>query len=330
MRVGFAGCHEISWRCLKAVAELCRANGDELAGAFNLLPEKGVKYSGFVEFDSLASEHNFPLHKITNLADAPALDLLRSFKLDVFFIIGWHRIVPQEVIDAAPVCLGMHSSLLPKNRGSSPLNWALIRGEKQGGITLFFLTAGVDSGDVVAQKSFPLEENDSCREAYEKAAVAAVDLLRENWGALREGKLPRTPQDESQATFNERRRPEDGKIDWSKPAGELHNWVRALAHPYPGAFTFFRGKKLFVWKARLVQGSRIQEQHENLDNDERGAVDKEPGTLVSLGERDGGGAIAACQKGLLEILSLQFEGEQEFAARAFASAYGLQQGEKMG
>src|SRR5689334_18277794 len=126
LRVGFAGCHEISWHCLKVIAELCKESGDELSVVFNLLPESGARHAAFVEFDSLAAEYNFSHQKVKNLASPESLKLLRALKLDVFFIIGWHRIVTQEVIDCAPYCIGMHSSLLPKDRGSSPVNWAII------------------------------------------------------------------------------------------------------------------------------------------------------------------------------------------------------------
>ncbi len=312
MRVGFAGCHQISWHCLRAVAELCKSNGDELVAVFNLLPEKGAKHSAFVEFDGLEKEYGFQYHKVTDLAAPETLSLLNSLKLDAFFIIGWHKIVPQQVIDCAPYCLGMHSSLLPKNRGSSPINWQIIKGEKEGGMSFFHLTTGVDSGDVVDKQGFEIALQDSCADAYQKAAVAALEMLRRNWAALREKSLPRVPQDESQATLNPRRKPEDGSVDWKKSALELHNWVRALTHPYPGAFTFFMGKKLFLWKA-----SWIEDYNE---------PPEPPGTIVSVGER----LAVAAEGGWLLVKQLQFEGEPECSALVFSTAYSVSVGEKMG
>lgn len=310
LRVGFAGCHEISWHCLKAIAELCKLQGDELVAAFNLLPEKGAKYSAFVEFNSLAGEYAFPLHEVADLAAPEVVETLRSLKLDAFFIIGWHKIVPQQVIDCAPYCLGMHSSLLPKNRGSSPINWQIIRGEKQGGMSFFHLTTGVDSGDLVGQKEFEISEDDTCADAYAKATVAALGLLRENWTALAEKRLAHVPQDESQATLNPRRRPEDGKIVWEKNAFELHNWVRALTHPYPGAFASLRGKKVFLWRASCTQGELKQEA----------------GTIVSVGER----IVVAAKSGFLKIEGLQFDGELECPASVFSAVYEVKPGEKFG
>lgn len=309
MRVGFAGCHEISWHCLRVIAELCVTHGDDLLGVFNLLPESGAKHSAFIEFTALEAEYGFPHYKVTSLSAPETLSLLRELQLDVLFIIGWHRIVPQSVLDCAPYCVGMHSSMLPKNRGSSPINWAILREETAGGMTYFHLTAGLDSGDIVGQKAFPIGPDDTCDDAHGKATVAAAELLREHWDALRKGAIPRTPQNESQATVNPRRRPNDGIIDWNRPAHELYAWVRALTHPYPGAFTAFRGKQLFIWKGGY---------HEE-------PATSEPGTILSARES----LCIATGTGVFDATSLQFEGEPECHARVFTSIYRLQSGERM-
>lgn len=306
LRIGFAGCHEISWHCLRAIADLCKENGDALAGVFNLQPEAGAKHSAFVEFTSLEAEFGFPYHKVQNLTSPDTLALLCQLKLDVFFIIGWHRIVPQEVIDVAPLCFGMHSSMLPKNRGSSPINWAIIRGDTMGGMSLFHLTTGVDSGDVVSQKTFPILEDDTCHDLHGRATVAAVELLRENWAGLRSGTLPRFPQDESVATVNDRRRPEDGAIDWGMDAKRVHAWVRALTHPYPGAFATFRGKKLFIWEARIAKLEP--------------PIQAAPGSILVSNE----GIVIATRTGAVEARTLQFAGEPQCDARLFRSTYKLE------
>lgn len=307
--MGFAGCHEISWHCLRVIAELCEEAGDELSVVFNLLPESGAKHAAFVEFDSLETEYHFSHQKVKNLGSPETLELLRALSLDAFFIIGWHRIVTQDVIDCAPYCIGMHSSLLPKDRGSSPINWAIIRGEKQGGMSMFHLSTGVDSGDLIAQKAFSIDQTNTCSDVYDKATVAAAQLLRENWRGIKTGNLPRIRQDESLATVNERRRPEDGMIDWSKGAKQLYDWVRGLTHPYPGGFSILRGRKVFIWNALYEEQTH----------------DVEPGIIVSVGEY----IRVATGSGFLDAISLQFEGEPECRATVFTSTYGLQPGEKM-
>ena len=181
-------------------------------------------------------------------------------------------------------------------------------------MSYFHLTTGVDSGDLVAQKGFEISLHDTCADAYDKATVLALEMLQENWPALREKRLPHIPQDETQVTLNPRRKPEDGLIDWKKGSIELHNWMRALTHPYPGGFTFLRGKKLFIWKATLADGAPT------------GASANQPGELVTAGAK----IIVATGDGTLELLSLQFEGEREMAAADFSEKYALHPGEKMG
>lgn len=310
MKVGFAGSHEISWHCLKVIADLCRASGDEISVVMNLPAQAGAKHSAFVEFDDLESEYGFPQLKVTSLSAPEMLAHIRSFALDVLFIIGWHRIVPQEVIDSATYCLGVHASLLPKDRGSSPINWSILRGDEVGGLTLFHLSAGVDTGDMVGQKSWAIGPVDTCRDVYDKANIAAVDLLRENWIALREGRVARSPQDESLATQNPRRRPEDGRIAWSDDADRIDALVRAITHPYPGAFTTLDGKRLFIWRAQAGNSTA------------RG----EPGTVVSVGER----ITVATGRGALDISLLQIEGHPECAASVFSSTYQLAVGQRFG
>ncbi len=306
VRIGFAGCHVLSWFCLKVVAELCRKYGDDLAGVFNLPPETGRKHSAYTEFDSLEREFGFPHHRVSDLAEPATLAELRFLKLDVLFIIGWHKIVPQEVIDSARFCLGMHTSLLPADRGSSPVNWALIKGNNWGGITFFHLSTGVDSGDILAQRRFRIGRYDTCHEVHQRATAAALGMLRDEWPLIRSGRPPRTPQNEALATYNPRRRAADGLINWNMPAEDIDRWVRALTSPYPGAFAFYRGRKLFIWEASAMKG----------------VTSHPPGTIVRVGKT----LRVAATVGLVDVKRLQFEGEPECQAELFASAYGPEPG----
>lgn len=301
VRIGFAGCHVLSWFCLKTVAELCRTYGDTIAGVFNLPPEVGRKHSAYIEFDSLERDFGFPYHRVRDLAEPATLQQLRDLKLDVLFIIGWHKIVPQEVIDSARFCLGMHTSLLPADRGSSPVNWALIKGSNWGGITFFHLTTGVDSGDILTQRRFRIDRRDTCHGVHQRATTAALGMLRDEWPLIRSSRPPRIPQDETQATYNPRRRAADGLINWNMPAEEIDRWVRALTSPYPGAFAFYRGRKLFIWEASAVKV----------------AVNDLPGTIVRVGKT----LRVATASGVVDVRRLQFEGDPECLAELFAAAY---------
>ena len=143
---------------------------------------------------------------------------------------------------AARGALNMHGSLLPRYRGRAPVNWAIIHGETQTGATLHYMTEKPDDGDIVAQTAVPILPDDTAKEVFDKVTVAAELTLHGALPALFAGTAPRRAQDRAQATYFGGRKPEDGVIDWSQPAVDIHNLVRAVAPPYPGARTRLRGR----------------------------------------------------------------------------------------
>jgi methionyl-tRNA formyltransferase len=153
--------------------------------------------------------------------------------------------------------LGIHGSLLPRLRGFAPVNWALLRDEPETGPSLFYFDEGMDTGDLVGQRPFALTDEDDAESVRKRIADASVELLREHLAGLAAGTAPRTPQPLEGATYGERRRPEDGAIDWTRSAREIFNRVRGLTRPYPGAFGFVGGEKVNVWKVRPVGGEGI-------------------------------------------------------------------------
>jgi methionyl-tRNA formyltransferase len=303
VRIGFIGCHEISWFCLKKICELSTNHDDEVVVVFNLDSETASKHSASIRFENLQSEHNFLLYNVENITDNKNLQILKNSNLDILFIIGWHRIVPQEVLDTAKIRIGIHSSLLPKDRGSSPINWQIIRGDKIGGVTLFHLTTGVDAGEIIDQEKYEIKFNDDVREVYFKATSSSINLLEKNWNQFHNKKIHSLPQNEGEITLNDRRKPGDGRINWLKNSTDCHNWIRSLTFPYPGAFTFWNNQKIFVWKSQLsnIEGS-------------------EPGKIINSGDK----IIISTGKNCLELLSLQIENHPLCNAQLFTTIYGLQ------
>lgn len=303
-RIGFIGCHKISKHCLQKIAELSHKFEDELIVVFNLDPEKGSKHSAYADFTSLQQEFSFDLHYVSDVADEENIHILQNSKLDILFIIGWHKIVSQSVLNVAKLKLGIHSSLLPKDRGSSPINWQLIRGEKVGGVTLFHLTAGVDAGNIVDKQSYNIDDLDDVRSVYEKAISASIDLLDKNWSEIHNLKPKSIPQDEKEVTINERRKPSDSLIDWSKTAKQCYDWIRALTTPYPGAFTYWKGKKILLWSSRICD-----------------IKNTEPGQIIECGDR----IIISTGEKCIELLSLQVEDELLCDAKTFSQNYALEE-----
>lgn len=302
-KIGFIGCMEISWHCLKKIAELAKKYGDELEIVFNLEQAKGLKYSSYSDFSSLQNDFNFNLIHVSKVSDPENLEILKNAKLDILFIIGWHQIVPQSVLDSSRIRLGIHSSFLPKDRGSSPINWEIIRGESKGGVTLFHLTDGVDAGNIVDQESYIIDENDDVATVYEKATLSSLNLLEKNWNDIHSLNPKSINQNENEITVNKQRRPNDGLIDWSKSSKDCYNWIRAQTFPYPGAFTFYKNKKIYLWKSKIT--------NYNFTN---------PGEIIEIGKR----IIVSTSDGCIELLSLQVENEPICSAKLFSKSYNLE------
>jgi len=148
--------------------------------------------------------------------------------------------------------LNMHGSLLPKYRGRAPVNWAILHGERHTGATLHYMTAKPDAGDIVAQQAVPILPDDTALEVFRKVTVAAEIALDAVLPALIAGTAPRIPQDLAQGSYFSGRKPEDGRIDWSQSAQQIHNLVRAVAPPYPGAFTTIAGVSARILRTRVV------------------------------------------------------------------------------
>ena len=217
-------------------------------GLVTLTPEAAAKVSGAVDLTSCAREAGVPVHLATNVNEPSCVAWIKTLRPDLLLVIGWTQLVRRELLSVPRVGLGFHASLLPRYRGRAPINWALIHGEVETGNTMIVLEAGADEGDIVAQRAIPIEDADDCATLYEKVAATEVDMLREILPLAAEGRMPRRKQDPSQATVMPKRRPEDGGIDWGKTSRQLFNWVRALTHPYPGAFTSLDSTRVFVWK----------------------------------------------------------------------------------
>lgn len=177
----------------------------------------------------------------------------------------YRNMIPVKVLREAPQgALNLHGSLLPRLRGRAPINWALVEGEEETGVTLHHMVRAPDAGDIVAQRGWRIGPRDTARDLFFRAVEEAKLLMRDVWPKVRAGRAPRIPQDPLKATYRGRRRPEDGRIDWTEPTKRIDGLVRAVTDPFPGAFTFLGGRKLMVWagspgEGRGVPGTAIEE-----------------------------------------------------------------------
>jgi UDP-4-amino-4-deoxy-L-arabinose formyltransferase/UDP-glucuronic acid dehydrogenase (UDP-4-keto-hexauronic acid decarboxylating) len=222
---------------------------------------------------------------------------------DIIFSFYYRKMVSKKIL-AIPAqgALNLHGSLLPRYRGRSPINWVLVNGESEAGVSLHYMTPRPDDGDIVAQAAIPIGEEDTALTLFEKAVEASRELLDETLPLLASGTAGRTPQDHSLATYFGGRCPADGKIDWSGSARQVNNLIRAVTHPYPGAFTFSGDQKIFIWKAKITPLDRKAE----------------PGTVISINP-----LIVACGEDSLEISRAQSEGSILRTGHQVAEELGL-------
>jgi len=206
----------------------------------------------FADLKEIAIEYKIPYFEVDGTEGKKLKDykdVIASFKPQLILVLGWYYMVPKYIRDIASLgAWGIHASLLPRYRGGAPLVWAIINGEKETGVTLFKLSDGVDDGDIIAQKSFPIDFSDAISDVYSKAIEASKEILIES---LLNDNLTFIPQkDINKFPVYPQRKPEDGKIDWAKDTIKIYNFIRAQTKPYPGAYTTVGGKKLIIWNAK--------------------------------------------------------------------------------
>ncbi len=181
--------------------------------------------------------------------------LVRRLAPDLILSFYYRKMIPLRALSLAPRgAMNLHGSLLPHLRGRAPLNWALVECEERSGVTLHHMMERPDAGDIVSQRSFEIGPRDTALTLFRRAVEETKVLLAEVWPKVRAGTAPRIPQDHSRATYRGRRTPQDGRIDWSLPTRRIDGLVRAVAEPFPGAFTFHDGKKLMVWEGIPAEG----------------------------------------------------------------------------
>lgn len=248
----------------------------------------------FPSVQDLAKKNNIPVFLDPDFKSHLELEKIKSLKPDLIFSFYFRNLIPDSILKIPKLgAFNMHGSYLPYYRGRAPVNWAIVNGETKTGATLHHMVAKADAGDIVDQEEVAIGPDDSALEVQTNVTNAAVRILSRQIRNLLAGQAPRKPQDLALGRTFGRRTPEDGRLDWAQPAQKLHNLVRAVTHPFPGAFGNICGVKTFVWKTRL--SNQIPHQ-------------KKPGDLVF----EKGQLLLACgDNKFLEILKIQTDGQDE-------------------
>ncbi len=251
------------------------------------------------EFRAVAEEHGIPCFVTEKVNHEPYVSLLYKLQPDLIVSFFWKRLLSPELLKIPRLgAVNIHYALLPKYRGYAAINWAILNGEEEIGVTLHYMDAQADAGEIIAQEAISILPGETVTTLNEKATDCAVELVRRYLPLLETEKAPRIPQDEEKALYAFARVPSDGIIDWSQSVGRIHALIRAVNKPYPGAYTFFEGKKLFIWQARpLERKIRFLGR---------------PGQIVKIVQGEGVWVLAG--DGILVLELVQPEGGEELRA----------------
>ena len=243
-----------------------------------------------------AQVHDIPVFQPTRLRDGAALETIRQLEPDLIVVAAYGRILPQEILDYPRLgCVNVHSSLLPKYRGAAPINWAILNGEKETGVTIMHMAPALDAGDIIAQRATPIDPDETTEALYDRLARLGADLLAETLPRLADGTAPRTPQAEDQATLAPMLSRDLSPMDFTRPAQALHDQVRGLI-PWPAATMDLNGVRCKVF-ATAVLGE---------------TTGKAPGSVIQADKK---GLKLACGGGtVLGIQVLQAAGGKRMAA----------------
>jgi methionyl-tRNA formyltransferase len=288
--------------CLETLLGL----GAEVAAVFTHADDPADR-PWFRSVRALSAARGLPVFVDAPLGAPEWCERLRGWAPDFLFSFYYRKLLPQPVLDvAARGAFNVHGSLLPRYRGRCPTNWVLVNGERETGVTLHHMVARADAGDIVAQRAVAIAEDDTAITLYRKQAAAAAAMLREAYPLLCAGAAPRRPMDLAAGSYCGGRGPQDGRLEWTRPARALYDLVRAVTHPYPGAFGHWRGAPLLVWWAQVDEGD--------------GAV---PGTVVGVDER---GVLVQTGAGRLRLTRVQAADDGERPACEWARRTGIAEG----
>lgn len=260
----------------------------------------------------LAVQHKIPILQPLKMKDPAFLDALSSWKPDLIAVTAFGRILPKVILDLPPRgCVNVHASLLPKYRGAGPIQWALIRGERETGITTMLMDEGMDTGAILLQERVPITPDDTAGTLSSKLAGIGGRLLIDTLARIQNGTVTPHPQDQSQATMAPLLKKEDGLLDWTLPALELANRVRGLS-PWPGAYTYFGEDRWVVWKASVL---------------DRSVARVLPGTIVDATKE---GLAVATGDGTLRIMEFQPANSRRMSVAQYLTGHTLAPGLRLG
>ena len=266
----------------------------------------------------IALDKGLEVFQPEKINDEESIKRIKEFNPDIILVVAYGQILSNHILNIPKIgCINIHGSLLPKHRGAAPINRAVINGEKETGITFIFMNEKVDAGDIIFQEKIDILPDETCGELYYRLSDLSASSLPKLLKKIKSGKIERISQDNKLVTFARKMNKEDGKIDWSDKGEKVYNLIRGTI-PYPGAFTYYKGRKLKITRARFLNDYKV----------ETDAISPKPGRVVKI-EKDAI-LISTGDKGVIKILRLIPAGSKELIASEFVNGYKIKVGEVLG
>lgn len=296
MKIVFMGTPDFALPCLERLI----ASKHEVIGVF-CQPDKPKGRAQTLTappIKELAIKHDIPVFQPVTLKNGAGVEILKTLNPDLVVVTAYGKILPKDFLEYPKYgCINIHGSLLPKYRGASPIQWAVLNGDSEAGVTSMQMDEGLDTGDMLLTEKIPVDENETAEGLFEKLSVLGADVLEKTISELENGSLVPVKQDDSKATYVGMLSKEMSRVDWSLSAWEIHNKIRGL-YSWPGASTVLDGKTLKLHKARL--------------SDKKG--NNIPGSVVESDKR----LIVCCgDNKCVELVEIQLEGKRRMNAEDF-------------
>ena len=251
----------------------------------------------------LAIRHDIPVFQPEKLRNPDAVKVIEKAKPDMIVVAAFGQILPKSVLDMPKYgCINVHASLLPAYRGAAPIQWAILDGQKETGVTIMYMNEGLDTGDILLQKTVTIEDDETGGSLHDKLATAGAEALVEALPGIIDGSLKPVAQGEMTTAYAKQLTKEMGRLDFTKSAVELERYIRGL-NPWPGTFTTLDGKMLKIWQAEVTELTDTS---------------AEPGTVTDITKKS---FTYVTAEGGLRILSLQPEGKRRMTTEEFLRGY---------
>ena len=320
MRIVFMGTPDFSVPALKALVEA----GHQVIAVVTQ-PDKPKGRGKEVQMTPVkiqAMEYGIPVYQPAKVREASFVEVLKGLEADVYVVIAFGQILPKAVLELPKYgCINIHASLLPKYRGAAPIQWCVIDGERETGITTMMMDVGLDTGDMLEKAVIPIEEKETGGSLHDKLSMAGGDLILSTLKKLEEGTLVRTPQTDEGTCYAQMLTQSLGDIDWNQGAVSIERLIRGL-NPWPSAYTMWNGKTIKIWAADVIAGREAADfLSEPGVPAETGTA---PGTVVCSDKR---GLVVCTGGGLLSIRELQMEGKKRMDTPAFLRGYPIPAGD---